>query len=130
MGVDPEVTLIYKLFCEWFDDWEPPDNNHEWNKMRCPFHGESRASSSISYDNDAFTCRACPVKGDALSLIQYKEGCGFQDSKRRAEEVLGKSYERVQGKSSGKSGRRVFGKSKATNPRKPGGSFTFPDWIR
>jgi hypothetical protein len=130
MGSDPEVTLIYKLFSEWFEGWEAPDNNNEWNKMCCPWHGENRASSSISYDNDAFVCRACGVKGDALSLIMRKEECGFQDSKLYAERILGKSYEGVQGKPARKPGRRVFGKAKAANPRKSGGSFTFPDWIR
>lgn len=130
MGVEPEDSLIYKLFCEWFGEWDIPDNNGEWNKMCCPWHGESRASSSISYDNDAFVCRACGVKGDALSLIMRKEECGFQDSKRRAEEILGRSYEKVQAKSPRKSGGRVFGKSKASHTGKPKGSFAFPDWIR
>lgn len=130
MGVDAEESLIYKLFCEWFGEWDIPDNKNEWNKMRCPFHTEDRASSSISYDNDAFVCRACGVKGDALSLIQNREGCGFQDSKRRAEEILGRSYEKIQAKSPGKSGGRVFGKQKPSYHRKPGKSFSFPDWIR
>ncbi len=130
MGVVPEESLIYKLFCEWFEDWDIQPNENEWNKMCCPFHTESRASSSISYDNDAFVCRACGVKGDALALIMRKEECGFQDSKLYAERILGKSYTRVQGKSSGKSGGRVFGKSKAPNRRQSSRSFSFPDWIR
>jgi DNA primase len=130
VGVEPEDSLIYKLFCEWFGEWDIPDNRGEWNKMCCPWHGDTRASSSISYDNDAFVCRACDVKGDALSLIMRKEDCGFQDSKLYAERILGKSYEGVQGKPARKSGRRVFGKSQAANPRKSGKSFTFPDWIR
>ncbi len=131
MGVDPEDSLIYKLFCEWFEDgWDMPDNDNEWNKMCCPFHVERRPSSSISYDNDAFTCRVCEYTGDALKLIMLKEECGFQDSKRRAEGILGKSYERVSRKPDRKSGRRVFGQSRTAHPRNSGGSFTFPDWIR
>jgi hypothetical protein len=123
--------LIYKLFCEWFTDgWDMPDNDSEWVKMVCPFHQESRASAVISYDNDAFHCHACDWSGDALKLIMRKEDCGFQDSKRRAEDILGRSYEAILRKPGGKSSRRVFGKARPSNPRKPGGSFTFPDWIR
>jgi DNA primase len=107
-----------------------PDNDKEWNKMICPFHNESRPSSTISYDNDAFVCFACDWSGDALTLIQRKEECGFQDSKRYAEEILGRRYEKVQAKPSRKSSGRVFGKSKAPDSRKSKGSFTFPDWIR
>lgn len=95
MGVVPEESLIYKLFCEWFGEWDIPDNNSEWNKLRCPWHGESRASSSISYDNDAFVCRACEVRGDALALIMRKEECGFQDSKLYAERILGRDRKSV-----------------------------------
>ena len=130
MGVDPEDSLIYKLFCEWFEDWEPPDNDREWNKMLCPFHGERRPSSSISYDNDAFVCRSCDVTGDALTLIMREEDCGFQDAIARAESLLDRSYTKIQAKSAKKSGTRVFGEAKAPDPRKPRGTFTFPDWIR
>lgn len=130
MSNDMYETLIYKLMCEWFPDWDAPDNTGEWVKCLCPFHGESRPSASISYDNDAFNCRVCEYTGDALKLIMIKEECGFQDSKRRAEDILGKSYERVSRKPSGKPRRRVFGKPGTANSRKPRGSFTFPDWIR
>jgi len=130
MGVAPEDSLIYKLFCEWFEDWDAVDNKNEWNKLICPFHNESRPSATISYDNDAFTCFACDWSGDALTLIQRKEDCGFHDSKRRAETILGRSYDKVQEKPKRKPRRIVFGEARPSNPRKPGGTLSFPDWIR
>ena len=130
MGVEPEESLIYRLFSEWFDDWDKPDNKNEWNKMLCPFHGESRPSSSISYDNDAFVCRSCGVRGDALALIMREEDCGFQDAICRAEGLLDRSYEKIQAKPKRKSGPRVFGTAEPVDARKPRGTFSFPDWIR
>jgi hypothetical protein len=131
VGSEPADGLIYKLFCEWFEDVDLPDNNGTWNKMVCPFHNESRPSATISYEYDAFRCHACGVAGDALKLIQDREGCGFQDSKRYAEGILGKSYTRVPHKPGKKSGGpRVFGKSRPNPPRKGKGTFSFPDWIR
>ncbi|WP_131810143.1 CHC2 zinc finger domain-containing protein [Mycolicibacterium mucogenicum] len=104
---EPAIVAVIRSY---FPGWDPPeDNGKTWIKVCCPFHGESRASSSISFEHNAFNCFACGVKGDAASIIRQQEKVSRAEAERRAAEVSGGSHKPVPPKSRRKSGRRVFG---------------------
>lgn len=124
MGAEPS-GLIQKLLELWFPGHDLPRYSGGWLKMCCPFHDETRPSSSVNYDKDAFVCRACDWKGDAISLIKRKEGMGYSDALKFAERVLDKRYDKIQEQSSRKPGRIVFGEARA--PRT--GTRQVPPWL-
>lgn len=67
---------------------------HGWRSIKCPFHEDRTASARVNLDIGGFACLAghCAIKGDALKLIQIKEGLDYQGAKQWAEEVLGQSF--------------------------------------
>lgn len=112
-GVDD--SLIVKVLEHYFPDWEPLDGavSKEWVPALCPFHGESRPSAGISYENDAFKCHACDASGSAISIIMREEGMTYRQAVEYAERISPGSNERLSRKSARKPGRRTFGESGA-----------------
>ncbi|ANA87098.1 DNA primase [Gordonia phage Strosahl] len=103
---------IKQAILRYYPDWEPPEDQHEWNKTCCPFHGDENPSAAVSYDNDAFNCMACGVKGDVISIIRHEEKeVSFAEAKRIAAELSVGGNNPVPARSAGKPGRRVFGQS-------------------
>lgn len=62
-----------------------PARGSGWRKMKCCFHIDSHASAAVNYDNNAFVCHGCGVKGDTYSLIMQREGMDFSEAKQFAE---------------------------------------------
>lgn len=56
-----------------------------WAPMKCCFHEDGHASASVS--QDAFTCHACGVKGDAFAVIQSQENCTFPEAIALAQQI-------------------------------------------
>ena len=65
-----------------------PATGSGWRKMKCPFHDDSHASAAVNFDNNAFICHGCGVKGDTFSLIMYKEGGDYREALKFAASVL------------------------------------------
>jgi DNA primase len=57
------------------------------NRMvgRCPLHDERTPSFTITPSKQLFKCFGCDAGGDALSLVQLKEGLGFPAAAQAAE---------------------------------------------
>lgn len=103
-------ALIVAVIHRWYDDWKPPrDTGKEWVACLCPFHGDTRPSASVSFQNNAFACYACGVKGDALSLIRRREGVSHKRANEIAEAISEGSDIEIPRKPSGKPRRRTFG---------------------
>ncbi|SRR6266446_5747101 len=66
-----------------------------WQTINCPFHDDSHASARINVDLNAFKCNACPMSGDAVTLIQKKEGIDREKACEFARSVFGQSFENV-----------------------------------
>ena len=58
-------------------------------KIRCPFHDDSRPSASVDFTNNRFICWACGVSGDALDLLVNQEGISLSAAVDRAEALAG-----------------------------------------
>lgn len=120
MGTEGEVenSLIYRLFTEWFPDWEAPAHKKEWNVCLCPWHDETRPSSRVNYRKQAFVCSSCDVRGDAIKLIRYyyrtykDKELTFAEAVGHAEKVSGRSFTPVHGKPGRKSSRGISSKSR------------------
>lgn len=55
---------------------ELPDA-YNWRPVRCEFHGDRNASASYMSDGEereAFSCKACGMKGSPLTLVAQVEG--------------------------------------------------------
>jgi DNA primase len=104
------VSAIEALLIEYFPDWVPPADRGGWTACKCPFHGERNASASVNYKENAFNCHGCGYKGDAIKIIQDKEGVSFRDAKRKFEELGG--GEVVSSKLSRQQGRILFGQAR------------------
>lgn len=46
---------------EAFSDWQP---------VKCPFHGDRRASASVNLHKNFFRCHACDVSGDPVRMMK------------------------------------------------------------
>jgi DNA primase len=58
-------------------------------KVRCPFHGDTRPSASIDFEKARFVCFACGVSGDAIDLLRTQEGLSWDAAVERAEALAG-----------------------------------------
>lgn len=88
-----------------------PHSTGRWTSIKCPFHGDSRASAAVHLDGNVFACYACGIKGDTYAIIMQHEGVGFREALDRAEDITGKSSETVRSKYS--SGSRLSGRSRS-----------------
>jgi DNA primase len=62
-------------------------------KVLCPFHDDSIASASVNLELGLFRCfgsQGCP-EGDAIRILELREGLEFLEAKRLAEELAGGS---------------------------------------
>ena len=62
-----------------------------WRPVKCPFHEDRTASASVNLNLGGFRCHACGIHGDAIKLIQEREGLSFRDAVAFMETVLGES---------------------------------------
>ncbi|TDB90928.1 hypothetical protein E1264_03730 [Actinomadura sp. KC216] len=74
-------------------DVPDPEPGEAWTKVLCEFHGESNASAS--YNQYAFHCFACGVKGDAIAIIMGREEVDFAGAKQFYEGVVGEGVTEV-----------------------------------
>lgn len=103
---------IAAVIQHYYPTWNPPANTGRvWVKCLCPFHDESNPSATVSYEHDAFNCFGCGVKGDAIKIIRYKEGCSYREAVAIAARISPGSYDEVPRSATGERGRRVFGQS-------------------
>src|SRR5262245_21989652 len=50
---------------------------------RCPFHGDTNPSFTVSEDKQVFHCFACQIGGDVYDFVQRFDGIGFAEAKRQ-----------------------------------------------
>ncbi|UJD20895.1 DNA primase [Mycobacterium phage Zimmer] len=109
---------IARAILRYYPEWEPPEDNYEWNKTLCPFHGEETPSAAVSYTLQGFNCMACNVRGDVISIIRHEEKeVTFAEAQRIAEGLSAGSGVPVPTRPRKQPSRRVFGES--GNPRRP-----------
>lgn len=77
-----------------------------WRPVKCPFHDDRNASASVNLNLGGFRCHACGIHGDAIKLIQEREGLGFKDAVSKLEEISGESVPGVSRSASGSKPRR------------------------
>lgn len=87
-----------------------------WQKVKCPFHGDTHASASVNIQENAFKCFACEMAGDTYKLIMMKEGVDFREAYALAETIAGSSDSQVQPNS--RFGRTVSNKSRTNGNRR------------
>ena len=83
-----------------------------WHTMRCPFHGDSHASGRVNVELGGFKCNACPVRGDAIKLIELQEKMSYGDACEFARSVLGQSVEGISRSAPKPAKRRALGREK------------------
>lgn len=68
-----------------------------WKSMRCPFpeHNDSNASARVNLEAGGFICLACGVSGDAIKIIEDREGTNYAGAVKFAGEVFGASVTSV-----------------------------------
>ena len=64
---------------------------HGWRSIKCPFHDDTHASARVNLEKGGFACLACAIKGDAIKLIEEREGLDYPGAIGWAQEVLGQS---------------------------------------
>lgn len=82
---------------------EDPPEGYSKRPYRCPFHGDSNASASVSTvegEEQWFNCHTgiCPT-GNAVQIIMKQENTDFGSAIERAAEISGESYSPVRQKS-------------------------------
>lgn len=92
-------------------------NPDRWSSVRCPFHGDGRASAAVHLNSNAFACYACGIKGDTYAIIMQHEGIGFRAALALAEEITGISGETLRPERA--SGTRIPGRSRSVLRDRP-----------
>lgn len=95
-------------------------------KILCPAHNEDRPSAVVDMVTGKWRCFACHAKGDALDLIQLKEGVSFSEATTIAEGLLNASSGSIRSGISGKSSRGVSGSSRDKRQSRR----YVPSWLR
>lgn len=83
MGERPDITATFAFY------GVDITGLHGNRLVQCPAHDENRASCSVNLDKGVAQCFACDFRGDALTLIQLKEGIDFAAALAFAEANLG-----------------------------------------
>lgn len=95
-------------------------------KILCPVHDERKASAVVDMNTGKWRCFACHAHGDAIDLIQAKEGVSFSEATAIAERLLNQNGGSLRGGTGGESGTGLFGSSRnKRNSRK-----YVPTWLR
>ena len=82
----------------------------------CPLGHEDHPSCSVSLgDVELWRCHSCGEGGDAITLIELKEGEGYLAAKSRLAAITGNSDSNIRGKR--RPGRTVPGGSGSYTPR-------------
>lgn len=58
----------------------PMVTEDRWEKARCPFHKDSRASASLNWGKSRFRCHACDIGGDAIDIVMEQENLQFREA--------------------------------------------------
>ena len=77
-----------------------------WRPIRCPLHDDRNPSASVNTMTERFRCFSCDFNGDALDLIQLREGFDYTRSVEFAETVFSGSYRPLPAATKGRAGRR------------------------
>lgn len=88
-----------------------PNNSGRWASIKCPFHGDNRASAAVHLEGNAFACYACGIKGDTYAVLMQHEGIGFRAAFTLAEEISGVSGETLRPERASRT--RVSGRSRS-----------------
>lgn len=72
-----------------------------WRPVKCVWHGDRRASGSYNPDLGVYKCHVCDISGDAYAVVMKVEGIGFDEAKRRVQEITGHDGSQLPGQSSG-----------------------------
>ncbi len=64
-----------------------------WVKLKCPVHDENNPSASYKSDKGSVRCFGCGFFGDAIDLIQRKEGLDYGEARERASEITGETLD-------------------------------------
>ena len=83
------MTRIAAVLRRYGADSVPEGYGDTWRKMLCPFHPDTHASAAINEELDAFSCLACGVKGNAVTLIMDREGCDARTADSLATAIAG-----------------------------------------
>lgn len=67
-------------------------------KCRCPIHDDSAPSMSVDFRKQLWRCHGCQTGGDAITMVELKEGLAFPEALARVEEITG---QKVSGSGSG-----------------------------
>lgn len=109
------MSRIAAILAHYGADNVPEGYGATWRKMLCPFHPDRVASAAVNEELDSFSCLACGVKGNVITLIMDREGCDARTAHDRATEIAGvESDSPESGRARGGAGRR--GKDRAYVP--------------
>lgn len=73
---------------EYYTD-RPLPHRAGWAKMLCVVHEDSTPSASFREDKEIFHCFTCGFTGDALDIIQAKEGNTWHEALEMAKAITG-----------------------------------------
>ena len=126
-----DEPLIVRVVHRYNPGWEPPaDNGRTWVRCLCAFHAEDTPSAAVSYELDAYSCLACGVKGNAVTLIKQQEGVSHRTAVELAAGVSAGSNQPVPRQPRRVRRRAVFGEPGPDSPEHRGGRLEAPPWVR
>ena len=107
--------MIVEAIQRYYPCWEAPADTRHWNRCLCPFHGDEIPSAAVSYEEDAFNCLSCAVRGDVIEIIRHEEGVSYAEAFRIAKNLSDGGRTPLQKQPAGKHRRRVFGEQGDSN---------------
>ncbi|AJC53973.1 CHC2 zinc finger domain-containing protein [Streptomyces sp. 769] len=80
----PPIADTIKHF---YPDWHCQERGG-WESVRCPFHGDTSPSATVSTDLNQFKCFACDAGGDSWWVIMNEENIEFRAAVEFADRIL------------------------------------------
>lgn len=122
MTIDVDKSALLVLAFEHYGLRTPSGRG----KILCPVHDEDRPSAVVDMTTGKWRCFACHAHGDAIDLIQLKEGVSFSEAATIAEGLLDQSSGSLRSGAGGKSSTGLSGSSRNKRTSRK----YVPSWLR
>lgn len=83
-----------KTVIEHYAERPIPERGTGWTPILCPMHDEARPSAAYNEAKGTLSCMGCMFYGDALDIIEAKEGVtDFKEQVKIAEAITGETLD-------------------------------------
>jgi CHC2 zinc finger len=83
-----DIVAVLRRYAPLYPPLHPPPLGEKWYRCSCPITKEADELTNISVSRHSFMCSCCGFDGNAIDIIQRREGLSFLDALARLEQFI------------------------------------------